>query len=626
MYIRETTTKNKNNSKAYTTHKLVQSYHTENGSRQRVIMSLGKLELPRNRWAELAAILESRINGQISLVEEDDELVQLADNAIKHNDFMKSRKKQEEEIAEQADVQQVDLNSTQTTLYRSLGPELVSDSFWNTLDFDTILSSCGFDSKQRSLAKAVILGRLINPDSELATWRWFQDRTSLIEMTEEDLEGVGKDSFYEIGDLLLLHKDKIEKELFKKETILFAKERKIYLYDLTNTYFEGSARKNTLAHNGKSKEKRSDCPLVTLALMVDEFGFPVFSHIYNGNQGEPVTLEDVLKKLENDSDSYIGENKPILIMDRGIATKDNVALIKSKGYPYTVINRRHTGKDYEKEFSEIKTYIQTDNAALPEGWEFTDEEGSVIVLKVPFEKTSHILSVSRGKTAKEQSMDTQKEKRFLEDMNRFIRSFEKGNILVPVKVGERIGRIKARYPSAAKYYNVDIDISEDSKKVTGIKLNKKPERKQRSILTGCYVIETTQIELSAIEAWKQYMTLTRVEGSFQDLKSELGLRPINHQTAHRTESHLFIGVMAYHILNAIENRLRAGKDTREWKTIKKVLSTHQRNTVILKGTEKKVYHIRISGNPEQCHDEIYKILNVKDILKRKKRCEILRLW
>lgn len=626
MYIRETTTKNKKNNTRYTTHKLVQSYHTENGSRQRVIMSLGKLDLPRNRWSELAAILESRINGQMSLLEEDDKLVELAENALKHNDFIKNIKKQEEEITQQEDMQQVDINSTQITLFRSLGAELVANSFWDTLTFDTILSSCGFDAKQRSLAKAIILGRLIKPDSEIATWRWFQDRTALIEMTEEDLEGVGKDSFYEIGDLLLMHKDKIEKELFRKEESMFAKERKIYLYDLTNTYFEGSAKNNKLAKRAKSKEKRSDCPLVTLALMVNELGFPVFSQIYSGNQGEPITLEDVLKKLENDSNSYIGENKPILIMDRGIATKDNIALIKSKKYPYTVINRRQTEKDYEKEFSEIKTYIQTSKTELPEGWKFVDKEGSVIVMKMPSEKTSHILSVSRGKTVKEQSMDAQKEKRFLEDMNRLKRSFEKGNILVPVKVGERIGRIKARYPSAAKYYSIDLEISEDGKKVTEISLNKKPEKKQRSILTGCYVIETTQTELSAIEAWKQYMILTRVEGSFQDLKSELGLRPINHQTAYRTKAHLFIGVMAYHILNAIENRLRAGGDTREWNTIKKVLSTHQRSTVILKGTEKKAYYIRASGNPEQFHEEIYKTLKVKDILRRKKRCEISRLW
>lgn len=626
MYIRETITKNKKKNTQYITHKLVQSYHTEKGSRQRVIMSLGKLDLPKNRWAELAAILEARINGQLSLIKEDNEIAVIADNVLKHTDYVKNVKKQEEEMSQQADIQQIDLNSTQTTLHRSLGPEIIANSFWETLEFDNILSSCNFSSKQRSLAKAVILGKLIKPGSEIATWKWFQERTALIEMTHDDLEGIGKDSFYEIGDLLFENKDIIEKRLFNIEKNMFAKHKKIFLYDLTNTYFEGSAKKNDIAKNGKSKEKRSDCPLVTLALMVDEMGFPVLSQIYSGNKGEPVTLSDVLNKLEENSFTYIGDSKPVLIMDRGIATKDNIELIKSKEYPYTVIGRRQTEKDYEKEFSEIKVYLESEQGDLTEGWEFVDSEGSVIVKKISSEGYSHILGVSRGKTIKEQSMDALKEKRFLEDMGRLKKSFEKGNVVVPAKVGERIGRIKAKYPTVGKYYIIDLKISENGKRVEEIILNKKPERKQRTTLTGCYVIETTQTELTAIEAWKQYMLLTRVEGAFQDLKSELGLRPIHHQNEYRTKAHLFIGVLAYHILNAIETRLRAKGDNREWNTIKEVLSTHERSTVILKGTEKKVYHIRVSGNPEQCHKEIYKILNVKDNLKRKKRCEISRLW
>lgn len=626
MYIRETITKNKKNNTQYVTHKLVHSFHTDAGSRQRVIMNLGKLELPKNRWPELANALETRINGQMVLVEEDNKISQLADNIIKHEDYRKRIKMQEEVISDQEDYQHVDINSTQVSIQRSLGAEIVANSFWERLDFDNILTSCSFSPKQRSLAKAVILGRLLQPGSEYATWRWFLDRTALIEMTEENLEGIGKDSFYEIGDLLFENKDKIEKQLFDLENNILEKRNKVFLYDLTNTYFEGSAKKNDSAERGKSKEKRSDCPLVTLALMVDDQGFPVFSQIYKGNQGEPATLEDVLGKLSEDSHIYMDENKPVLIMDRGIATKDNIALIRSKCYPYTVIERRQTEKDYEEEFSEIKAWMDSGVEDLIAEWEFADEQGCVAVKKISLEGINHILGVSIGKKIKEQSMDELKEKRFLEDISRLIKSFNKGNVVVPVKVGERIGKIKARYPTVGRYYSIDLKISEDGKRVEEIVLNKKPERKQRSTLTGCYVIETTQTELSAKEAWKQYMTLTRVEGAFQDLKSELGLRPIHHQNTVRTSAHLFIGVLAYHILNLIENNLKTHGDKREWNTIKKILSTHERSTVILRGTEKKVYHLRISGNPESCHKEIYNTLNVKDILKRKKRCEISRFW
>jgi transposase len=196
---------------------------------------------------------------------------------------------------------------------------------------------------------------------------------------------------------------------------------------------------------------------------------------------------------------------------------------------------------------------------------------------------------------------------------------------MPVKIGERIGKIKAKYPTVGRYYEIETKVSDDNKKVTEIVWTKKPARQQRSILTGCYVIETTQTNLSAIDIWKQYMQLTRVESAFQDLKSELGLRPVYHQTANRTESHLFIGVLAYHLLNSIEYVLKTNGDTREWKTIKKVLATHERNTIILKGDDRKIYHIRVSGTPEPCHNEIYRTLKIKDHLKRKKTCYFSRL-
>jgi transposase len=194
-----------------------------------------------------------------------------------------------------------------------------------------------------------------------------------------------------------------------------------------------------------------------------------------------------------------------------------------------------------------------------------------------------------------------------------------------VKVAERIGKIKGKYPSITKYYEFDIKISDDNKKVTEILWWKKPSRAQRSILAGCYVIESTQINLSGNEIWHQYMQMNRVECAFQDLKSELGLRPINHQTEKRTDAHLFIGVLAYHLLNSIESILKANGDTREWKTIKQELSTHERSTVILNGANKKIYRIRVSGTPESNHNEIYRKLKVKDPLQSKKACVFSRL-
>jgi transposase len=589
-------------------------------------MSLGKLDLPRCRWAELASILESRLLGQQSFLEDDSEMVALANHTLKHGEFVKRKRKQQADEESNADMQVVDLNSINTSLHRSLGAELVANGFWEKLGLDEILDRCGFNLKEKSLAKAVILGRLLHPDSELETWRWFQNNTALIEMTQANLENVGKDAFYEIGDLILRNKEQIEKELFYKEKMLFSLQRSVYLYDLTNTYLEGNANKNEKANLGHSKEKRTDCPLVALALVVDEMGFPVFSQIYKGNQGEPETLNDAITRLEKEGSAVIGDAKPVLIMDRGIATKDNITLIKEKGYPYTVISRQDNEKKYVDEISAMKEYIESRTDIIPPDWSPIDAEGSVYVKKVLYDDVCHVIAVSRRRIDKEESMDELKEKRFLEDIGRLKTSFMKGNICVPEKIGERIGRIKSKYPSSAKYYDIHLKISENNKFVTEINVNKKPERKVRMILTGSYVIETTQTALSGEEIWHQYMQLGRVESAFQDLKSELGLRPVYHQNALRTEAHLFIGVIAYHFLVSIENTLRANDDHREWKTIKKVLVSHQRSTTTLKGKDNKIYYIRTSGIPESSHAAIYKSLNVSDKLGRKKRCVLSRLW
>lgn len=627
MFIRESKTKNKKTNTTYIAHKLVENYRTEKGVRQRVVMSLGTLTLPKSRWCELSALLESRISGQKSFLEDNEDLALIADDVLRHNQFVKKQKEETVNKQKDADLQVVDLNSATTTFFRSLGPELVANNFWNRLEFDDILKSCGFSIKQISLAKAIILGRLIHPESELETWRWFQNATSLIEMTEEDLTGIGKDSFYEIGDLILENKEHIEQKLFLKEQTEFSLKNRVFLYDLTNTYFEGSAKSNEKAKFGRSKEKRTDCPQVTLALVVDELGFPVMSHIYEGGQSEPKTLEDVLKELKKDTSKLLSDkDKPVLIMDRGIATKGNIDLIKENKYPYTVINRRQAEKDYESEFLKIKDYINLKQEELPTGWEpILDTENTVYINKVLLDETAYVLATSIGRTVKEQGMDALKEQRFMEDMEKLKKQLDKGNLKLAVKIAERIGKIKAKYPTVGKFYEIELKISEDNKNITEITWTKKAQREQRSTLTGCYVIETTQVELSGKDIWKQYMQLTRVESAFQDLKSELGLRPIYHTTEKRTEAHLFISVLAYHVLNSIEHVLKINSYNKEWKSIKQILSTHQRCTIILKGTEKKVYHIRTSGMPEPCHNEIYRILKVKDHLKRKKTSELKRL-
>jgi transposase len=517
----------------------------------------------------------------------------------------------------------VDLNSVNTAESRQIGPELAADHMWIKLGFDRILNGCGFNPKQTSLAKALIIGRLIHPASELETWNWFNNQTSLNEMTPVNISGLGRDSFYKAAHNLYRNRDKIETELYNKESTLFSLERSIFLFDLTNTYFEGKELENNLAKYGKSKEKRNDCKLASLALVVDGRGFPVYSRIYEGNQSEPKTLSDILTELGKKNGLFIGDKKPVLVMDRGIATKENIELLKENGYAYTVIERGPKENEYEAEFRELKEILIREdyNDKLNTlGWVETDKESGVYVKKINQDGNARVLTFSISKGEKELSMDRLKDKRFLYDMEKLNSSIEKGSIVISKKIYEKIGRIKQKYPGISAGYSIEVVIKEEKKnRAAGVIWKKEERGEKRCILAGCYIIETSLEDRSAEEIWKTYTTITRVEAAFRDLKSDLGIRPIYHQLEYSTMSHLFIGVLAYHLLIGIETTLKKQGDKRDWKIIRGILSTHQRTTVILTDENRTEYHIRVSGIPETAHSDIYQKLGVSNWLNRVKK-------
>lgn len=344
MYIRECVTTNKKTGTKYVTHRLVEAYRVTEGSKekvkQRVILHLGTLDISKSDWPKLAKILEARLAGQSSLFDEEPRITAAADKAMEYFSFVQKKNEEKSARTQKREFCNIDLESVEHSMTRSLGPELVAHTFWKRLGFDELLRTCGLTLKQQALAEAVIVGRLIKPASEHKTWHWLRKQTSLLELLPFDLSEIGKDPLYEIGDALFVHKEAIEKGLREQEEALFPRERALFLYDLTNTYFEGRALNNKLAKRGNSKEKRNDCPLVVLALVVDYRGFPIFSQIYKGNQADPETLEDILKRLYAEEESLFKETLPTIVMDRGIATKGNIALLKSKQYPYIVIERR----------------------------------------------------------------------------------------------------------------------------------------------------------------------------------------------------------------------------------------------------------------------------------------------
>ena len=227
--------------------------------------------------------------------------------------------------------------------------------------------------------------------------------------------------------------------------------------------------------------------------------------------------------------------------------------------------------------------------------------------------------LQRRPAAKERAISALKERRFLDDFHRLQQSVAKGNIRQVEKVAVRAGHLEERHPAAARLYDIIANTDDSGKKVQSLTIVKKPVAEERATINGCYVIETSHQDLTAVEIWRCYMTLTHVEGAFRSLKTDLGVRPVYHQIARRTRSHLFVSVLAYHLLIGIEHSLRSSGDHRSWSTIREQLSTHQRSTVMFTDADNKIHHVRVSGMPEKEHQEIYRLLGVKNPLKRTHR-------
>jgi hypothetical protein len=599
MFIRENKTTNKKSGKTYIKHVLVESVRTEKGPRQRVVMQLGQLQLDRSYWKELAHQLEAYLTSSTEL--EQLSLFELPSEVIEELEKQKAliRYKKEQEASNLKSnkksnkvIEKVNINSLTVTECRSLGGELLANNAWNNLDFSDILKGCNFTEKEIALAASVIWGRLIFPGSDLKTWNWIRNISSVSDFFTADISKTHKDKVYQISDKLLKHKSFIENALYQKNRELFSLESTIFLFDLTNFYFEGNCKKNKLAKRGKSKEKRNNNPLVTLALIVDKEGFPVRSKIYSGNVGEPKTLPDILAEaglLNNDSLFSI---QPTLAMDRGIATKENLDFIRKQNFPYTVIERANKVPEYKNEFISFENFKT-----------IKDSKGQNIHIKKIDNK---LLCKSEHKSKKEDAMDNKKVSRIINDLEKLKISIENGRLKKKEKILERIGRIKERYSGFDKYFKVKFNTK--TTKFSYIKIDEKSD------LNGCYIIEYDKLNLNEEEIWRLYMTLTKVESAFRSLKTDLGTRPIYHQGAERTSAHLFISVLAYNLLTNIEYRLREKGDSSSWNTIKNKLSTHQRTIMQWEDENGNVKHKKSNSTPETSHKKIYKTLGIKNPL------------
>ena len=609
MYIKKVKKSNKNSNKVYEYLHLVENIRTEKGPRQRLILNLGSVNIPSDQHKELANCIESLLTGQKELFSVDPEIERIATKAsnkirARRSEITMTDKKESSDSPQESSVyEQVDVLSLQASQLRSLGPEYVCHSIWNELRFNDVLFASGVSKHMLPLLEAQVIGRLTSPGSERHTHKWIEDLSAIWELTGKPLK-YSLSSLYRAGYTLFECKESLERHLSKQEKEIFSLPERMCLFDLTNTYFEGQMAGNPNAKRGRSKEKRRDCKLLTMALVIDEHGFPKYSKLYPGNQGESKTLRQIIESLIA-ANPALAKNRTV-VMDAGIANAENVEYLKRNKFHYIVVNKGK--KDFSTDDTDqMETIRETDDCTIE-------------VKRFERDGEALLLCHSTARAGKDYGIRNRQETIFLERLQYFHDGLSQKNRTKSYpKILEMIGRLREKYPKASKLYDIEVvpEAGTHKKiKATAVLWNKRDKYKEISKFDGCYVLRTDRLDLSDTEIWETYIMLTRIEGAFRSMKSHLGLRPIFHQNEKSANAHLFISVLAYHILHTIEYKLRQHGENRCWASIRESLSTHQRLTIeynVKKNHKIVRQHMRVCSQPEPDHKNIYRLLGLKEV-------------
>lgn len=643
MFIRRTKTRTSDRGEQYYSYRLVDTFRVADGVRQRTLLNLGsRFKFPSEQWKALTQRIEQIVLGQHDLLlpaapEVEREAQGIAASLLNKyagSELLLSPQKGEagaqgapclfensrQDRADGRDVRSVDLSSLEWMNSRSVGGEAVALAALLHVKLDEKLQALGFNAKQISAAIGNIIGRMVQPGSELSTHQWLQEQSALGELLECDYTQQSLSALYRASDLLWKHHDEIESFVYRQHCALFQVEETITLFDLTNTFFEGTGKYNDHAAYGHSKEKRNDCPLVTLALVLDGSGFSRRSRIFPGNVSEPGTLQQMIERLRTPGDSGQPQDDdqqqvqplertqgssqhtldlrgpPTIVMDAGIASEENVAWLQEQGYPYIVVSRKR-----HLEFDD-------DKAVLVKG----GEHEAVRAMRIERDDGEiELYCHSAHREAKERAIGERFSQRFEQALEHLAEGLDKPRRLKSAKkVCEKIGRLRQKYARAAKHYEITTEHDASGQKAIALHYRRIERAEDPDAHPGVYCLRSNRSEWDAAQLWRTYTMLTDLEAVFRSLKSELGMRPVYHQKTHRVEGHIFITLLAYNLVHQIRLTLKTQGINDSWETIRTTLGTQMRTSASVRGEHGEQIHIRKSNYPNASQQVLLRALEL----------------
>ena len=503
--------------KTHTYYALVESVRTDAGPRQRVVAHLGELNHDQERrWQRTVVFYNRQGDAQELRLFPDDEHIPLSDDP---------------------DVVRVRLDRVAWTNARRFGDVWLARWLWQFLGLDHIIGQHVPQGKETvppaDIVAIEVINRLCQPCSEFALAEHWYKSTALEDLLGVPDAAVTKDRLYRTLDQLLQAQDPIENAVKERLGTLFQLDYDLLLYDLTSTYFEGLAEDNELAQRGYSRDHRSDCKQVIVALVLSREGFPLAHRTWAGNTQDLQTVKNIVTDIEG----RFGKSNRVWVMDRGMISKDALAFLSQSGRRYLLSTRRQALAKFQSAFSSRR------------GWQRLPENPEVEVKLLKRRKVHYLLARSKSRRGKERAMRRRQRRAFAKGLKKLHDRVAAGRLKKRDKILEAVGRLKGRYPKAHSF--VDIHVSDRPVSLSySWRVAKFKEALARD---GAYLLRSNQAGWSAQEFWETYIQLTVVEKAFRVLKSELLLRLIWHQYSGRTQAHIFVCVLAYTLWKTLDH-------------------------------------------------------------------------
>ena len=489
-------------------------------------------------------------------------------------------------FADDAETPECDIDSIKVKLSqmqlcrpRAFGNCWLACRLWQRLGLDDFwsdrLDSSRSDISWAKVLKLLVVNRLIHPGSEFYIHRQWFDKTAMDELLNTDYRIAAKDRLYRCLDRILKHKEALCKHLKSRWEDMFGIEFDVLLYDLTSTYFEGLCEQNPKARFGYSRDKRSDCRQVVIALIVTPEGFPIGYEVLPGNTLDKTTLRFFLQKIE----SMYGKARRVWVMDRGIPTEEVLAQMRDENIQYLVGTPRAMLNKLEDKLGDLDWKQVNDN---------------VVVKLLAQDNELYVLAKSKDRRAKEKAMRKYKLRKYLQGLAKLRKNCRNRDKLL-----ERLGALKQQAGKSIKC--VGLTIPPQGSKVTpenfSYSLNRDTYKKM-ILRDGMYLLRTNLTETNPDVIWQRYVLLTQVEAAFKSLKSDLKVRPVYHQLEHRVEAHIFVAFLAYCLMITLRQKLRYHADGLTARDVLDKLSAIMMIDVRIPTTDGRMLEMRRHSQPE----------------------------